>query len=602
LALAASAAGVAVVRAVAPRLGWVSRPRADRWHQRPTALMGGAGFVPGILLISAWQLAAALPNGPASLFAPAEIPRPLLVLGSVLAGATFLFVAGWLDDRRELRPRTKLLFQLGAASQLVYFGGGVTVTGWPIADAAISYLWLIGVTNAVNLLDNMDGLCAGVVGIIAAAMALIWTGPAPGAAVAAAIAGSCAGFLVHNLPPARIFMGDTGSLPLGFLCAGLTLPGLANDHWGRPEMTGWAGIGLLMACAMLMAVPVLDTALVAITRIWSSRSPMQGGRDHTSHRLARLLASERRSLVFFVFLALATSLTFAWCLRQQSLLITTVAAIFWLSAVLLGNFLAQAEVAARQGPPPLLKALGAWLGRYSFFPLCFDGILVMTLLPAAYYLRFDFRLGPDEAEAIRRSMPILFFCCLGLGLTAGSYAIRWDHAGRVDYVRQAVTSAAGVFLALAVLTLATRFEQGYSRSAYLIFAVLFISAQGAGRRFRDLGAVLTARAAKTLHHRPVVIYGAGKRGKLLAEACGIVPELSGYRIVAFFDDNLALAGKKLDGLSIYSGQVQGRLPRAEEVWLATPTISPSHARGRLPSAWAKLSLRRLVLELETTGI
>lgn len=564
--------------------------------------MGGVGFIPFILLLSLWHLGTSLPNGLASLFRPMEIPRADLILGSILAGAGLLFVAGWLDDRLELRPRTKLLCQLAAASQLIYFGGGMTLTGWPIVDAAISYFWIIGITNAVNLLDNMDGLCAGVVGIIVTAMAWLWPEAGPGAATAAATAGACAGFLVHNRPPARIFMGDTGSLPLGFLCAGLSLPGVANDHWGRPEMTGWAGIGLLMACAMLMAVPVLDTALVAITRIWNSRSPMQGGRDHSSHRLARLLASERRSLAFFVFLALATSLTFAWCLRQQPLLMTTVAAIFWLSAVLLGNFLAQAEGAARQGPPPLLKALGAWLGRYSFFPLCFDGILVMTLLPVAYYLRFDFRLGPDEAEAIRRSMPILFFCCLGLGLTAGSYAIRWDHAGRMDYVRQAVTSAAGVFLALAVLTLATRFEQGYSRSAYLIFAVLFISAQGAGRRFRDLGAVLTARAAKTRHQRPVVIYGAGKRGKLLAEACGTVPELSGYRIVAFFDDNPALAGKKLDGLSIYSGQVQGRLPRAEEVWLATPTISPSHARGRLPSTWAKLSLRRLVLELETTGI
>ena len=564
--------------------------------------MGGAGFVPGIFLISAWQLAAALPNGPASLFAPAEIPRPLLVLGSVLAGATFLFVAGWLDDRRELRPRTKLLFQLGAASQLVYFGGGVAVTGWPIADAAISYLWLIGVTNAVNLLDNMDGLCAGVVGIIAAAMALIWTGPAPGAAVAAAIAGSCAGFLVHNLPPARIFMGDTGSLPLGFLCAGLTLPGLVNDHWGRAETTGWAGTGLLLACAMLMAVPVLDTALVAITRIWSSRDPMQGGKDHTSHRLARLLSSERRSLVFFLALSAATSAAFAWSLRQQALLLTIVAGLFWLSAVLLGNFLAQAEGAGRQGPPPILQALGSWLSRYSFFPLCLDGILVLTLFPAAYYLRFDFRLGPAEAEAVRRSLPVLLFCCVGLGLAAGSYATRWDHAGRMDYFRQAAVSTAGVMAALALLTLATRFEQGYSRSAYLIFAILFVAIQGATRRFRDLGMILTSRAAKTGSQRAVVIYGAGKRGRLLAEACGTVPELSGYRVVAFFDDDRNLEGKRLDGTPIFSARSKKNHPAAEEVWLASPAIDPARAKKALPQEWSRLPCRRLLLELENIEI
>lgn len=586
------------MRAVAPRLGWVSKPREDRWHQRPTALMGGVGFVPCILLLSLWHLGTSLPSGLTSLLRPMEIPRPDLILGSILAGAALLFLAGWLDDRLELRPRTKLLCQLAAASQLVYFGGGMAITGWPVVDAAISYLWLIGITNAVNLLDNMDGLCAGVVLIIAATISMLWTGSAAGAALSAATAGACAGFLVHNRPPARIFMGDAGSLPLGFLCAGLSLPGIANQHWGRAETGGWAGMGLLLACAMLMAVPVLDTALVAITRIWSSRSPMQGGRDHTSHRLARLLASERRSLAFFLLLATVTSLVFAWCLRQQPLLMMTVTVIFWLSAILLGNFLAQAEGAGRQGPPPILKALGAWLGRYSFFPLCFDGILVLTLLPVAYYLRFDFRLGPEEAEAVRRSLPVLFFCCLGLGLAAGSYAIRWDHAGRMDYVRQAGTSAAGVFLALAVLTLATRFEQGYSRSAYLIFAVLFISAQGAGRRFRDLGTILTARAAKTQHHCTVVIYGAGKRGRILAEACGTVPELSGYRIVAFFDDDPALAGKRLDGLTIYSAEARGKLPKAEEVWLAATSITPSHAKSHLPVAWSTLPFRRLVLELE----
>lgn len=595
----ASVAGVGLVRAVAPHLGWMSKPRVDRWHQRPTALMGGVGFIPCILLLSLWHLGACLPSGLASLFRPMEIPREDLILGSILAGAGLLFVAGWLDDRMELRPRTKLLYQLAAASQLIYFGGGMTLTGWPLVDAAISYLWIIGITNAVNLLDNMDGLCAGVVGIIVTAMAWLWPEGGPGAAVAAATAGACAGFLVHNRPPARIFMGDTGSLPLGFLCAGLSLPGVANEHWGRTEMTGWAGIGLLMACAMLMAVPVLDTVLVAITRIWSSRSPMQGGRDHASHRLARLLASERRSLAFFVFLALATSLTFAWCLRQQPLLMTTAVAIFWLSAVLLGNFLAQeAEGAARQGPPPLLKALGAWLGRYSFFPLCFDGILIMTLLPAAYYLRFDFCLGPVEEMSLKRSLPLLIFCCLGAGLVSGSYAVRWGQAGRMDYMRQALASGIGVLVTVALLTLATRFEQGYSRSAFLIFVFLFIGAQGAGRKFHDLSAFLIFRATKNHKRKPVVIYGAGRRGRLLAEASGTVPELAGYHIVAFFDDNRVLEGKKLNGLTIYSTHSLNKLPRSEEVWLATPAISVAKARATLPAPWRKLLLRRLVLELK----
>jgi len=527
-----------------------------------------------------------------------EISRGDLIVGSILAGAALLFVTGWLDDRLELRPRTKLLCQLAAASQLIYFGGGMTLTGWPVVDAAISYLWLIGITNAVNLLDNMDGLCAGVVGLIAVTMSLLWSGPASGAAAGAAMAGACAGFLLHNRPPARIFMGDTGSLPLGFLCAGLSLPGLANSHWGRGETGGWLGLGLLSACAVLMAVPVLDTALVAITRVWNSRDPMQGGKDHTSHRLARLLASERRSLVFFLALTGVTSLIFSWSLKQPPLLLAVGAAIFWLGAVLVGNFLAHAEGPISNGPPPLLKALGEWLGRYAFFPLCFDGILVLTLFPFAYYLRFDFQLGSAEAEAVRRSMPILLFSCLGLGLISGSYAIRWDHAGRMDYLRQAAVSGTAVLLALAAVTLATRFEQGYSRSAYVIFALLFISAQGIGRRFRDFGHILTVRAAKTGDQRRIVIYGAGRRGRLLAEACGTVPELATCRVVAFFDDDPALIGKKLDGLKIFSPSSKNKPPQAEEVWLASPAIDPSRATKQLPKIWACLPQRRLLLELE----
>jgi len=222
----------------------------------------------------------------------------------------------------------------------------------------------------------------------------------------------------------------------------------------------------------------------------------------------------------------------------------------------------------------------------------------MTLLPAAYYLRFDFRLGPVEEMALKRSLPLLFFCCLGAGLVSGSYAVRWGHAGRVDYMRQALASGIGVLLTLALLTLATRFEQGYSRSAFLIFALLFIGAQGVARKFQDFSSFLTFHAATSHHRKPVVIYGAGRRGKLLAEASGLVPELVSYRIVAFFDEDPSLAGKKLGGLTIFSINPQAKIPRAEEVWLANPAITEAKARAMLPVHWMRLPFRRLVLELE----
>jgi len=560
--------------------------------------MGGAGFVPVILGLGSWQLVQSLPQGWFSLFHPVDLFRPDLVLASVLLGAGVLFVAGWLDDRIELRPRTKLLFQLGAASQLIYFGGGMTVTGWPLLDAALSYAWLVGITNAVNLLDNMDGLCGGFVAIIITTLAICWTGSENGMAICWIVAGGTLGFLFHNFPPAKIFMGDAGSLPLGFLCASLALPGILNDNWNREApnpLSGWAPV---IAASVLLAVPILDTFLVAITRLLASRNPMKGGRDHSSHRLANLLASERRSLVFFLGLGVVTSLIFAWLLRAPALLVACVGGIFWLVLLLLGNFLAASVRSDGSSIPLFLRLFRDWFKRYAVFPLLLDAVLILMLFPAAYYLRMDLQMGPQEMDAIRRSIPVLLFSILGSGLLLGTYAVPWSQASSLDYLRQAAASATGIFLALAAVTLATRFDEGYSRSAFIIFGVLFVAAQGSGRLFQELGMKVALRAVKPSSRIPVLVYGAGKRGRMLAEACGTVPELSAYRVVAFLDDNEELRGKRLDGLPILTPKTREAVPEIREIWVSTPTIRrKSLAKGQ--SAWAGLPVKKLVLELQT---
>lgn len=579
-------------------MGWLSQPREDRWHRRPTALMGGAGFVPVILGLGLWQLVQSLPRGWLSLFRPVDLWRPDLILASVLLGAGVLFVAGWLDDRIELRPRTKLLFQLGAASQLIYFGGGMTVTGLPLLDAALSYAWLVGITNAVNLLDNMDGLCGGFVAIIFTTMAVCWPGSENGGAICWIVAGGTLGFLFHNLPPAKIFMGDAGSLPLGFLCASLALPGIVNDNWNREApnpLSGWAPV---IAASVLLAVPILDTFLVAITRILASRNPMKGGRDHSSHRLANLLSSERRSLVFFLGLGLVTSLIFGWLLRVPALLAVCVGGIFWLALLLLGNLLAVGTRSDGASIPLFMRLFRDWFKRYAVFPLLLDAVLILMLFPAAYYLRMDLQLGYQEMEAIRRSVPVLLFSILASGLLLGTYAVPWSQASSLDYLRQAAASATGIFLALAAVTLATRFEEGYSRSAFLIFGVLFVAAQGTARLFHELGMKVALRAVKPSSRIPVLVYGAGKRGRMLAEACGTVPELSTYRVVAFFDDNEELRGKRLDGLPIFTPKNRTAIPEIREIWVSTPIIRRKFlARGQ--SAWAGLPIKNLILELQT---
>lgn len=575
----------------------MSEPRRDRWHRKATAQMGGIGFVPIILGFGLWHLVGSLPRGWTSFLYPADLWRSDLIFASILCGTAILFVAGWLDDRIELRPRTKLLFQLGAASQLIYFGGGMSPTGWSLLDAALSYAWLVGITNAVNLLDNMDGLCAGFVAIVCAAMGILWTGGENGAGLCGIVAGAALGFLVYNFPPAKIFMGDSGSLPLGFLCAALALPGSLNGHWGREAQDLLAGISSVVAASVLLAVPILDTFLVAITRILKARNPMQGGRDHTSHRLAKLLASENRSLVFFLLLALATALIFLILLKVPPLMAICAGGVFWLSLVLLGNLLTAGINADRSKGPFFLGFIRTWSKRYAVFPLLLDAGMILMLFPAAYYLRLDFQVGLQELDAMRRSLPVLLFSILGSGLLLGSYAVPWSQASSLDYLRQAAVSGMGILLALAAVTLATRFEEGYSRSAFLIFGILFIVGQGTARVFQELGMKVALRAGRPSSRIPVLIYGAGKRGRLLAEACGIVPELSRYRVVAFFDDNEELRGKRLDGLPIYTPHSRLSVPEIREIWISSSSIrKKARVDGR--RAWAGLPVRKLVLELQ----
>jgi UDP-GlcNAc:undecaprenyl-phosphate GlcNAc-1-phosphate transferase len=163
----------------------------------------------------------------------------------------------------------------------------------------LTLFWIVGITNAFNLLDNMDGLCAGTT-LIAGAFLLagfVHGGSAQASAIyLAALLGATAGFLVHNVHPASIFLGDTGSLFLGLNFAALTL--------ARPEARGKAGLmSVVAAPVLLLLVPIFDTTLVTAMRVLSGRPPSQGGRDHSSHRLVAVGLSESRAVTTLWVLA-----------------------------------------------------------------------------------------------------------------------------------------------------------------------------------------------------------------------------------------------------------------------------------------------------------
>ena len=207
LGLAISLGLTPLCRLVAHRLGFVAKPKEDRWHQRPTAMFGGVA-------IAVTALCLGLVLGP-----DAQLWR-LLGCGLLLAGF------GLADDVLSLKASTKLVVQISVASALLFFNLRLPWTGSMAGDSMLTLFWIVGITNGFNLLDNMDGLCAGTT-IIAGLFLLVGmfhqAGATPAAVYLAALLGATAGFLFYNRHPASIFMGDAGSLFLGFNLAALTL-------------------------------------------------------------------------------------------------------------------------------------------------------------------------------------------------------------------------------------------------------------------------------------------------------------------------------------------------------------------------------------------
>ena len=233
----------------------------------PVPYLGGVAIVAGF---SAMCLAAAALDRAASVVIELAI---LLGVGLILA------LMGLVDDLRGgLSPVLRLVVEIAAGVAVFASGSGADLQGPAALDLAVTLLWVVGITNAFNLLDNMDGLSAGVAALAGAAFALIagLNGQFLVAALAAGVAGCATGFLRHNFHPAKIYMGDAGSLFLGYLLAVIGL---------KLTLTGTPSVVALFVPLLVLGVPVFDTTLVTWQRLTHGRSPMQGGRDHTSHRL-----------------------------------------------------------------------------------------------------------------------------------------------------------------------------------------------------------------------------------------------------------------------------------------------------------------------------
>jgi UDP-GlcNAc:undecaprenyl-phosphate GlcNAc-1-phosphate transferase len=312
-----SAGATALMRTVAPRVGLIDRPAARKVHTTPTPLGGGVGIVCGFVVtmalahLTVWILHR--DPTPPSWFPEALRPHLAGVLNRapqmwmLISAGVLLSVMGLLDDFRGLGWKPRLAVQFGLAIAVVAGGVHATVfVSQPWFGQVLTVLWIVVLINSFNFLDNMDALSSGI-GLIASlvfATVMLAVVSEPrwfvGGALLA-LAGALAGFLCHNWPPARIFMGDAGSTFIGLMLACLTVLGTFYD----------AKIGLhhvILAPLCILAIPLYDICSVILIRLSEGRSPFQPDKKHFSHRLTEMGLSKRSAVLVVHFATLTTGL------------------------------------------------------------------------------------------------------------------------------------------------------------------------------------------------------------------------------------------------------------------------------------------------------
>ena len=295
---------VPAVREYARSREIIDNPGGHKSHRAPVPYLGGvamvAAFSVAMVIGVLVRRSAQFDDGQVSLAFGNLLTRGdgLVRELAVVLGLALLFSAmGLIDDVRGLSPWLRFVVGLGIAVTLVWYGIALQSPLPDWADTVISVVWILGMTNAFNLLDNIDGLAAGTAAVASGAFFFIavLNDQQYSALLAIGLAGAMLGFLRSNFSPATIYMGDAGSLFIGFMMA----------YLGLKMRTNVTEIPQLFAPVLVLGVAVLDTTVVVVSRLRRGLSPFTGGQDHLSHRFLRLGLSVRRSVTVLLVASLA---------------------------------------------------------------------------------------------------------------------------------------------------------------------------------------------------------------------------------------------------------------------------------------------------------
>ena len=524
-----------VIIMIAKRTGMISQPQSNRWHSRPTALLGGIGIFIGVVSSIIW------------------IGLLDSIYSELVFGAVLIFISGLYDDVKGLRPYVKLIIHIIAGVLVmtsgVFLGNGL-LPGY--IAIPITLLWVVGITNAMNLLDNMDGLCSGISGIIGLFLGIIFllNDQSVLSLLSFTVSGAAFGFLVYNFSSAKIFMGDSGSLFLGFLLSTIALMGTYET---KSHVMLSLGIPLL-----IMSLPIFDTTLVTISRKYFNRPISQGGRDHSSHRLIALGYSERKSLLVMYGIAIfggGIAIGLIYLNLSISLLLVILSLILFVGS---GAFLSRVKVYSVNEYESLLENNGGkrvtlirtvLQYKRQIVEVLVDSILVMYSLYLAAWLQYNGEIPHDFIASYPSLVTVLLPYSLIVFLVFRFYSDIWRYLSVSDSLR--FVFAVGV-LALSMflfIPLLDIFDLKFT--TVIIFAIVLFLLLSVFRLSERL--LYTLQRAVTNGDNQIstriLLVGAGDTGSIALREI-IQNKKLNFKPVGFVDDDPSKNGARIDGYPV----------------------------------------------------
>ena len=524
-----------VIIMIAKRTGMISQPQSNRWHSRPTALLGGIGIFIGVVCSIIW------------------IGLLDSIYSGLVFGAVLIFISGLYDDVKGLRPYVKLIIHIIAGVLVmtsgVFLGNGL-LPGY--IAIPITLLWVVGITNAMNLLDNMDGLCAGICGIIGFFLGIIFllNDQSVLSLLSFTVSGAAFGFLVYNFSSAKIFMGDSGSLFLGFLLSTIALMGTYET---KSHVMLSLGIPLL-----IMSLPIFDTTLVTISRKYFNRPISQGGKDHSSHRLIALGYSERKSLLVMYGIAIfggGIAIGLIYLNLSISLLLVILSLILFVGS---GAFLSRVKVYSVNEYESLLENNGGkrvtlirtvLQYKRQIVEVLVDSILVMYSLYLAAWLQYNGEIPHDFIASYPSLVTVLLPYSLIVFLVFRFYSDIWRYLTVSDSLRFVISVgvlALSMFLFIPLLDI---FDLKFT--TVIIFAIVLFLLLSVFRLSERL--LYTLQRAVTNGDNQIstriLLVGAGDTGSIALREI-IQNKKLNFKPVGFVDDDPSKNGARIDGYPV----------------------------------------------------